>query len=594
MLLTFRPDFQPPWAVRSHLTHLTLGRLSPRQTEGMIGQVVGGKPLPVEVMQQVVATTDGVPLFVEELTKMVVELGLVKEREGRYELTGPLPSLAIPATLHDSLMARLDRLGAAKQIAQLGAVVGREFTYEVIRLVSPMDEATLQQALMQLVKAELLYQRGLPPQARYLFKHMLIWDAAYESLLRSTRQQYHRQIAQVLEAPFLQTCETHPELLAHHYMEAGLHAQAIPYWQRAGQRAIERSANVEAIEHLTKGLEVLKTLPETPERTEHELMLQLALGVSLRIIKGHTAPEVKYTYTRAYELCQQVDESVQLFSALIGLWGFYLSQGRLQKAREVSEQCLTLDQRMQDPTRLQEAHLMLGSPLFYLGELVSARAHLEQAVTLYNFRPGCSRSFNTGIDFGVEAFSYLSWTLWMLGYPDQALKRSQEALTLAQELSHAYSMGMALHFAGMLHRWRREAHLVQERAEAAIAFSSEQGFVRWLAGGMFRRGWALAEQGTVEEGIAQLCQGLATWRAMGGELGLPTILAMLTETYGKAGRAEEGLYVLDEAMTIVHKNAERYYEAELCRLRGELLLQTNKRQGTRDKWFQPVILANVG
>ena len=425
MLLTFRPDFQPPWAVRSHLTHLTLGRLSPRQTEGMIGQVVGGKPLPAEVMQQVVATTDGVPLFVEELTKMVVELGLVKEREGRYELTGPLPSLAIPATLHDSLMARLDRLGSAKQVAQLGAVVGREFAYEVLQAVSPMEEATLQQGLAQLVDAELLYQRGLPPQARYMFKHALIQEAAYQSLLRSTRRQYHQQIAQVLEERFPETCETHPELLAHHYTEAGLSAQAIPYWQRAGQRAIERSANIEAISHLTKGLEVLKTLPETPERTQQELTLQLDSGRAALDDQGPCGPG---SGTRLHPGAGALPAGGRQPATLLGaggLWRFYLNRAELRTARELGEQCFTLAQRVQDPAFLQEAHLMLGSTLFYLGELVSARAHLEQGIALYDPQQRRSLAFSRGTDPGVACLSCMAWTLWMLGYPDQALEESR-------------------------------------------------------------------------------------------------------------------------------------------------------------------------
>ena len=285
-LLTFRPDFSPPWTGRAHLTQVTLPRLPRRQAAEMTGRVAHGKALPAEVVEQVVAKTDGVPLFVEELTKMVLESGLLQEREERYELTGPLPPLAIPATLHDSLMARLDRLAAVKGLAQLGATLGREFSYALLQAVSPWDEETLQRGLQQLVEAEFLYQRGLPPQATYLFKHALIQDAAYQSLLRSTRQQYHQRIAQVLEARFPEICETQPELLAHHYTEAGLLAQAIPYWQRAGQRAIERSANLEAIAHLTQGLEVLATLPDTPERAQQELDLQTTLGPALMATKG--------------------------------------------------------------------------------------------------------------------------------------------------------------------------------------------------------------------------------------------------------------------------------------------------------------------
>jgi class 3 adenylate cyclase len=283
-LLTFRPDFRPPWALRSHMSQITLSRLGHKHVEEMVEKVTKGKGLPAEVVQQVVAKTDGVPLFVEELAKMMLESGLLKEEDGRYELTSPLPSLAIPAMLQDSLMARLDRLGTVKEVAQLGATLGREFSYELLRAVSPLNEETLQKELTQLVEAELLYQRGLPPQARYVFKHALIQDAAYQSLLKSKRQQYHQQITQVLEEEFSKIKETQPELLAHHYTEAGLITQAIPYWQKAGQRASQRSAHIEAISHLTKGLELLKILPDTPERAQRELTLQLALGALLKVI----------------------------------------------------------------------------------------------------------------------------------------------------------------------------------------------------------------------------------------------------------------------------------------------------------------------
>jgi tetratricopeptide (TPR) repeat protein len=397
-------------------------------------------------------------------------------------------------------------------------------------------------------------------------------------LLRSKRQQYHQQTVRILEQRFPEIAETRSERLAYHYTEAGLPAQAVSYWLRAGQRAVERSANVEAISHFTKGLELLKALPETPERVQQELTLYLAMGAPLLMLKGHTAPEVEHAYTRAYELAQQLGETPQRFSVLVGLWRFYLSQARLQTAREMGEQCFTLAQRMQNPALLQQSHLMLGSALFYMGELVSALAHLEQGIALYDRHRCHSLALSGGTDPGVVCLSFAAWALWLLGYPDRALARSREALTLAQELSHAYSLAYALHFASTLHAWRREARLVQEKSEAEIALSNEQGFVRWLGGGMVRLGWILTEQESAEEGIAQLHQGLAIWRAMGGELGLPSILAQLADVYGKVGRTEEGLHVLVEAMTAVHKNAERYYEAELYRLRGELLLLRDRRQ----------------
>src|SRR5262244_380875 len=318
-LFTFRPDFHPPWTGRAHLTQLTVNRLPRHQAAELSSRVAHGKALPAAVVEQVVAKTDGVPLFVEELTKMVLESGLLQERDERYDLTGPLPPLAIPATLHDSLMARLDRLATVKSLAQLGATLGREFSYELFQAVALWDEETLRRGLHQLVEAEFLYQRGLPPQATYTFKHALIQDVAYQSLLRSTRQHYHQRIAQVLETRFPATVETQPELLAQHYTEAGLAEQAVVYWQQAGQQASDRSANVEAISHFTTGIELLKTLPETPEHTQQGLTLYIGLGAALQVAKGQAAPEVEHAYIQARALCQQVGETLQLIPVLFGL-----------------------------------------------------------------------------------------------------------------------------------------------------------------------------------------------------------------------------------------------------------------------------------
>ena len=578
-LMTFRPEFRPPWGARAHLTPLTLNRLGRKQVEAIVTDLTDGKALPAEVVRQIVAKTDGVPLFVEELTKMVVESGLVRQANGHYELTGPLPALAIPATLQDSLMARLDRLAPVREVAQLAATLGREFSYELLQSVSPLDKASLQEALAKLVEAEVLYQRGLPPQAQYVFKHALIQDAAYQSLLKSKRQHYHSQIAQVLEERFAETTETQPELLAHHYTEAGLIAQAIPYWQHAGQRAVQRSANVEAVAHLTKGLELLKTLPETPERISQELTLQLALGTPLMVTKGYVAPEVGHVYARARELCKQMGDTPQLFSVLWGLWAFYAIGGEFPTARELGEQLLTLAQTVPDSALLVEAHHALGETLLRVGEFVAGREHLEQGIALYNPQQHHSLAFLYGLDPGVACRDVAAVSLWYLGYPDQALKRIQEALTLAHELSHPYSLGHALLFAAWLPLLcRREGQLTQERAEAARALASEQEFPLWLALGTFSRGWALAEQGQEEEGIAQMRQGLDACRAMGLQLGRPGVLALLAETQGKVGQVAEGFKVLDEATAVMHKTEERQDEAELYRLKGELTL---KQSGVR-------------
>jgi TOMM system kinase/cyclase fusion protein len=580
-VLTFRPEFIPPWGARSYLTPLTLRRLDRPQVEAMVEQVTGGKALPAEVVQQIVAKTDGVPLFVEELTKMVLEAGWLRAADGHYELTGPLPPLAIPFTLQDSLMARLDRLAPVKEIAQLGATLGREFSYELLRAVSPLDEATLQQGLRQLVEAELVYQRAIPPQATYFFKHALIQDTAYQSLLKSTRQQYHRQIAHVVEERFADTKEAQPELLAHHYTQAGLLAQAIPYWQQAGERASQLSAYTEAISHLTKGLESLKVLPDTPEHIQRELTLQLALGAALVAVKGYTAPEVEKTVLRARALCQQLGETPQLFGVLVGLWAFYAVRAEHTTARELAEQCLSLAQNVHNSIFLVGAHDALGETLLFLGAFAQAREHLEAGMALYD--PQQHRSYGALFDPKVSYPSYLAWVLWSLGYPDQAQQRSHEALTLAQELSHPFSLAYALHHAARLHQLRREEQAVQERAEAVIALTSEQRFPVYLAAGTIWRGCALVEQGQVGEGISQIRQGLAAWQATGAEQQRPYFLARLAEAYGKVGETEHGLAALGEALAQVEQTGERWYEAEVYRLKGELLRAQGGHQGKTEE-----------
>jgi class 3 adenylate cyclase/predicted ATPase len=574
-LLTFRPDFSPPWTGRAHLTQMTLPRLPRRQAVEMTGRVAHGKALPPEVVAQVVAKTDGVPLFVEELTKMVLESGLLQEREERYELTGPLPPLAIPATLHDSLMARLDRLATVKGLAQLGATLGREFAYELLQAVSPWDEETLQQGLHQLVAAEFLYQQGLPPQATYRFKHALIQDAAYQSLLKSTRQQYHQRIAQVLTAHFPETAETQPELLAQHYTQAGLAVQAILHWQRAGERAIARSANLEAIRHLRRGLEVLKNLPDTPERSRQELTLHVALGVPLIATKGAGDPEVEQAYRRAQELCQQVEERPLRFHALRGVWNCRLVRAEVLIAHDLGAQLRRLAECERDPALLVEVHRALGTTLLFLGELMAARMHLEQGIALYDPQQHRSLAFRYGADPGIVCRLYAGWVLWLLGYPNQAVQQIDSAVTHARELAHNFSLAFALNHAALIRMFRREAQAAQERAEVSMAFSTEQGVAQWLAQGTVFWGWARAMQGQVVEGMAQIRQGMAAWQATGGELTRPWYLTQLAEACGKAGKVEEGLNVLAEALALANKTEERWWEAEMHRLSGELRAATS-------------------
>jgi class 3 adenylate cyclase/predicted ATPase len=590
IVMIFRPEFVPPWPNRSHMTPITLNRLERPQVEAMITQLGGGKELPAEVVQHIVAKTDGVPLYVEELTKMLLESGLLREEADHYALSGSLSSVAIPATLQDSLMARLDRLPMVREVAQLGAVLGREFAYEMLKALAAVEESTLQERLGQLVSAELLYQRGRPPRAKYMFKHALIQDAAYASLLKRTRQQYHQQIAQMLEAEFPQTVEAEPELLAHHHTEAGLKDKAVGYWHQAGERAAQRSAHVEAMNHLTKGLEVLMTLPDNLERDRQELDLQITLGPVLMSVKGIASLDTERAYARARELCQQLGETLQLFPVLQGLYRFYMGRAELQMARDLAEELFSVAQSAQDPALLLEAHRVMGQTMFWLGEIASARVNLEEGIALYDPQKHRSHAFVYGQDPGVACRSSGAWPIWMLGYPDQALRSVHEALTLAQKLTHPFSQAYALVHAAIVHQFRREAQEVQERAEALIALSTEHGFPHWLAYGTILRGWALVVHGEGKEGIAQMRRSLATYRATGAELHRPYFLSLLADADGRVQQIEEGIAAVNEALDTVNKTQERHWEAEHIRCKGELLLmKQGQKTGEAEKCFRQAL-----
>jgi len=462
-------------------------------------------------------------------------------------------------------MARLDRLATVKVVAQLGATLGRTFTYELLQAVSPLDELVVWRSLVQLVEAEVLYQRGALPHATYTFKHALLQEAAYQSLLRSTRQQYHQRIAQVLAERFPDTVATQPELLAHHYTEAGLAEQAVGYWYTAGQHAHERSAHMEAIGHLRKGLELLTTLPDTLEHRQQELDMQITLGQALVATKGIAAPDVGAAYQRARELCQQVGETPQLFPVLAGLVRFYSGRAEYQTTRELGEQMLSLAQRIHDPAGLAHAHIMLGYALFFLREWDAARTHLEQGVAFYNAQQHRSQGFLTETHQGVFGLIRLAQVLWELGYPDQALQRSHEALTLARELAHPASVATALFFAAQVHGRRREWQRTYEQAEAALGLAREHGFAFRVAQATILRGWALVQQGQGEAGLTQICQGLAALRATGSEPG--AYLILLAAAYWRVGQIEEGLRVAEEALAVSRRDAQLY------RLKGELLLR---------------------
>jgi predicted ATPase len=570
-LMTSRSTLQSPWDGRTHVTHLTLPRLTSQQVEQMVQGLCGDR-LSAEQLQHIVTQTDGVPLFIEEVTKFVLAAHRLQGYPNHLASGNAAPEIPIPATLRDSLIARLDQLGPAKGTAQLGATIGREFPYALLQAVAPLDEDLVRQDLKQLVEAELLYQRGVGATAVYLFKHALMQEAAYASLLRRSRQHYHQQIAQVIETQFSTLVETQPEVVAHHYTEAGLYDHAVAYWQQAGAQASARSAHQEAIRHLTKGLDVLGRLPDTPERTQRELALSVALAAPLLMTKGYAAADVADVYRHVQQLCHQVGDASQVFPALYGLCLFHLVRGECETARQVGEQALGLARQTQTPDFLVLAHMLLGGTLFFCGALTAAREHLEQGLARYDSVRHHVLAVQYGDDPGVFCLTYLTFVLLLLGYPDQARERSTAAVAMARQLRHPFSRAIALVSAFVVHQFRGEGAAAQPWAEELLALATEQGFAHWQAEGMILRGWAIAHQGRGQEGREQLHQGLAAWRAMGAGLLQTYWLALLAETFWWADQYDEGLHTVAEALAIAAHNHEPYWDAHLYWLKGELLL----------------------
>ncbi len=578
-LFTCRPEFQPTWSHRSYLTEMSLSRLSQSQVEWMVDYVTGGKRLPDDVLEQIVEKTDGVPLFVEEMTKAILESGYLQATNEHYELTGNLPALAIPATLQDSLMARLDRLVTAKGVAQYAAVIGRQFAYELLQAVSQLDGPMLNHELGRLVEAEIVYQRGLPPQATYTFKHALIQDAAYGSLLKSTRQQYHYRIAQLLAQRFDQTDDTQPELLAHHYTEAGLSDQAIPYWQQAGQQAIRRLAHQEAIGHVTQGLELIKTLPQTSECMQQELTLQMILGSALAATSGNADSRVGHAYVRALELCQEIGETSEYFQALSGLRAVHYFRGQFTQARELNEKLLSLAQHQQDPRRLLEAYRGLGQILLNGGALLAARTHLAQGMASVDPQVHVPPVLPY-LPAALACQFLMAETLWLLGYPDQAWAMWDAGLQFVQGGVPPLSMAWALTCMARLHAYRQQWTDVQTQSEQLIELCAAHGFTFWGAIGTILRGWARTRQGAGEGGIAEIRQGLVAHQATGTVVNRTYYLSLLAAAYGTVGQIGHGRAVLAEAMTCVAHTGERWWEAELHRLNGELLVEQGENHQT--------------
>ena len=576
-LFTFRPEFEPPWVGLPNVGTLTLGRLDRNDVEKMVARVTGGRVLPAEVMKQIVAKTDGNPLFVEELTKAVLETGILVEDAEGYRLDGPLPPLAIPATLQDFLMARLDRLAPVKEISQIGAAIGREFSYSLVRALVGRDETALKNALAQLEQAELVFRRGEPPEAVYSFKHALVRDAAYESLLKSRRQQLHGQIARTLEGKFTDIVASQPEIVAHHFTAAGLAEPAIDYWLKAGQHAARRSANAEAINHLTRGLELLPKIDDPMLRNKSELLLQTSLGHSLRATKGWSIDSVKHAYTRALQLCKESGFDEHTLPAVFGLWTWNFLRTALVEAQTLAEYLVNTAENADDTVYKVLAHEALGFTLFARGKFAAAHAALERSISMCEDSKVAAYLDLSAQDPRVHVRLYDGMVLWLLGYPDQALRICAEARRYADTSQHPFSEAMAGTISLRVHQFRGEAAVVAREANAAITLCEEHEFVHYLAMALILRGWASAQQGEFEQGIAEIQDGLEKERATGASLFESYALGLMADACIKNERYGQAFDFLDQAQArLDEENSERFYAAEIYRLLGETYLRSHQ------------------
>ncbi|MEA2558630.1 MAG: hypothetical protein QOH06_134 [Acidobacteriota bacterium] len=582
VLLTFRPVFTPPWGAGGFVAQVKLDRLQDREVE-VLAQGVSGGTLPREVLRQIVSKTDGVPLFVEELTKMVLGSGLLRQAEESFELTGPIAPLAIPATLQDSLMARLDRLSSIREVVQVASVLGREFTWEMIRATCALPAMVLQRELEQLVDEELLYQQGTPPGATYMFKHALIQDAAYESLLKSARQQHHLRIAQIFEERFPEVARKRPELIARHYTEGAAADRAVPLWLHAGRHAVAHSAFHEAIAHLERGISLLGALPDGNDRDRLELSLRTLLGSALIATRGYTHSPLEGLYVRAQELCSVSGEDLQLFWVLRGLWIFRLVRVELAQALDLGRRMMEIAEAREAPPLLFEAHLTLALSHFYLGELGDALAHLESGIALDSPDRDRSATFATGQDVAVTTVSMSALVLWQTGRFSQAVQRSSTAIEMARAIGHPYSLADALSSATRLHYLLRDPEAVEPMAADLLALSEEKGFQHIASYGYAYLGWAYVVGGDParrEAGFEHIHRGLSSFRASGALLSQLKVLFLLVEAHLHAEQTAEAERLLLEIRRILKGVDDRFFWLpELFRLEGTLALASPESYG---------------
>ncbi|CAH2405050.1 adenylate/guanylate cyclase domain-containing protein [Mesorhizobium ventifaucium] len=595
LIATSRPEGAVRWSGLPHATFLTLNRLSRAQAASIIAAMTGGKQLPAAVLDQVLSKTEGVPLFVEELTKVVLESGLLQMRDGELVLAGPLPPLAVPATLHDSLMARLDRLDSIRDVAQVGAVIGREFTHELLAAATGLPELELERATNQLVASGLVFRRGSDSQVSYAFKHALVQDAAYSSLLHSRRQQLHARIALILEERFPEIVATEPELLAHHFGQAGLLEKAVEYNELAGRRALSRSVLTEALARFDNALSGLLALPPSEERSRRELSIQLALGSTHVAAHGFAAPPTADAYGRARELCEELGETRQLFPVLYGLSLYHIYAAEFTEARSVADRLLELAEADNDSGLSFFAHRAAGVSAFPAGEFTRARIHLEEALALYDPRAHRSPAFVYAFDPRVVCLVYLARTLLPLGFPDQALQANDEAVAEAHAVDHRNSLALPLFFGGVIRQIIGDHEGVQEQCSELTRIASEAGFRLWLAGATILSAWAIAEAGDFDRGRLELQRGLTEWRATGAEFMVPYFIALQAQIEVRAGDHDAAFLLLEAAQAGIERTKERWFAAEILRLQGEVLLQLgeDKTGDSRDRLLDALATARA-
>jgi class 3 adenylate cyclase/tetratricopeptide (TPR) repeat protein len=563
-MFTLRPEFEPPWVALPNVGTLTLGRLDRSTVESMVARLTRGYPLPAEVMEQIVAKTDGNPLFVEELTKAVLETGLLVKDEKSYRLHGPLPPLAIPATLHDSLVARLDRLAPAKEIAQIGAAIGREFSYSLLRALVQGDETTLKVALTLLEQAELVFRRGQPPETVYIFKHALVQDAAYESLLKSRRQVLHQRIAETLRDRFPTVAGAEPEIVAHHFTQAGLAEPAIDYWLKAGQLALSRSANIEAVKHLKQGIEMAQSQVPSPQRPRKELEFYLALGPAMAATEGFARPGPWNVFSRARELLGDGGTPTERMTVL---WGAYLAhsmQAEHAAALDVARQCLKIGGH---PGISALGNRFTGQTLSFMGKFIDARLHLEESIALCAAHGEPITDYRKfGTDDQVTALAFLAPTLLLLGYPEQSAATAEQAVSRAKEIGLAFTIALALSQAAFLGTLGGDPQRAAAFADETIHYCDKHGLADPAHRARFTRGTLLAQSGDPQRGIEIMRDAIVAPERR------TLYLGHLASAHASVGEPEVGLGLVEEALQTAEITGEKFFEAELYRLRSNILL----------------------